>query len=241
MFLNIISGPRNVSTALMYSFAQRKDTHVIDEPYYASYLAKTGIDHPGKEAVLEAQSADSATVTERLTGGQYDKPIVFIKNMAHHLAEFDNDVLKDMRNVFLIRDPREMLLSLIKKIPGPKISDTAYPQQYRLFRYVTHTLDQPPLVIDSAELLKNPPGVLQKLCSKLEIDFDENMLRWEPGPLPEDGVWAEHWYASVHESMGFNPYTPKKGPVPERLEPMLENCKNYYVRMYKHAIKAKDS
>ncbi|CAN5550553.1 hypothetical protein BH24ACT18_BH24ACT18_19250 [soil metagenome] len=32
--LSVWSGPRNVSTALMYAFRQRPDTLVVDEPLY---------------------------------------------------------------------------------------------------------------------------------------------------------------------------------------------------------------
>lgn len=238
MIVNLISGPRNISTALMYSFAQRKDTQVVDEPFYAHYLENTGTDHPGREQVLQAQSTDAEQVIEQLKEAAGETTVLFIKNMAHHVDGIPTTFLKDMRNVFLIRNPREMLLSFIKTIPNPTLRDTAYQQQYRLFRYVTHTLKQSPVVIDSAELLKNPPVVLRRACEKLGIPFDDTMLSWEEGAIPEDGVWAEQWYENVHHSMGFNPYTSKKGTVPERLESLLENCQNYYIRLYKHAIKA---
>lgn len=238
MKINLISGPRNVSTALMYSFAQRHDTCGIDEPFYACYLNKTGVDHPGKEEVLAAQSINAEEVIEQLNAASELAPVLFIKNMAHHLDYVPDKFLASVRNVFLIRNPREMLLSFIKKIPNPTLNDTAYQQQYRLFRYSTYTLKQSPIVVDSAELLKNSPKVIQKLCKKLDITFDEDMLSWEEGPIAADGVWAKHWYKNVHESMGFNPYSPKEGRLPERLQPLLENCQNYYARLYKHAIKA---
>jgi hypothetical protein len=238
MILNLISGPRNISTALMYSFAQRDDTEVIDEPFYAHYLEETGADHPAKDEVLQAQSTDDKKVIEQLKEDAEKAPVLFIKNMAHHVDCIPSSFLAEVRNVFLVRNPREMLLSFIKTVPNPSLRDTAYQQQYRLFRYVTHTLRQAPIVIDAAELLKNPPVVLQAMCKKLDISFDDSMLFWEEGPIPEDGIWAEHWYGNVHKSMGFNPYSPKKEAVPERLESLLENCQNYYMRLYKHAIKA---
>lgn len=221
----------------MYSFAQRTDTYVIDEPFYACYLSKTGVDHPGRQTVLDAQPTDPQVVTENIVTRDFGKPVVFIKNMAHHINEIPSGFLSQVTNVFLIRDPREMLVSLSKQLPNPTLQDTAYRQQYRLFRFITQSLNQEPMVIDAAELLKDPPGILQKVCEKLQIDFDPGMLQWEPGPIPEDGVWAEHWYSSVHQSDGFKPYTPKRETVPERLEPLLEKCQSYYVRLYKHAFK----
>ncbi len=157
MIVNSISGPRNVSTALMYSFAQRNDTHVIDEPFYACYLKQSGVDHPGREKVLQAQPADPDQVISELLSTDYTKPVVFVKNMAHHLSDIPTHFLNQAANIFLIRDPKEMLVSLIKQIPEPTLQDTAYRQQYRLFRLVTESLNQEPIVIDSAELLKSPP------------------------------------------------------------------------------------
>lgn len=238
MKINLISGPRNISTALMYSFVQRRDTSVIDEPFYACYLNKTGVNHPGKEEVLAAQSINAEEVMKQLNTAAESTPVLFIKNMAHHMDYVPDKFLASTRNVFLIRNPREMLLSFIRKIPSPTLNDIAYQQQYRLFRYSTYRLKQSPIVVDSAELLKNSPRVIQKLCEKLDIPFDEGMLSWKQGPIAADGVWAEHWYKNVHESMGFNPYSPKKGDVPDRLQPLLETCRNYYVRLYKHSIKA---
>lgn len=82
--LNLISGPRNISTAIMYSFAQRVDTVVFDEPYYACYLDRSGVSHPGREEVLQVQPIDEREVWTKIIDEQ-SKPVKFIKNMAHHL------------------------------------------------------------------------------------------------------------------------------------------------------------
>ena len=50
----------------MYSFAQRPDTKVIDEPFYGYYLAETGIDHPGKEDTMASQDKTPEEVLDRL-------------------------------------------------------------------------------------------------------------------------------------------------------------------------------
>ena len=55
------SGPRNISTAMMRAWENRPDTVVVDEPLYAAYLFRTGLDHPGRDEVLAAQP----TVTGR--------------------------------------------------------------------------------------------------------------------------------------------------------------------------------
>lgn len=234
--ISLWSGPRNVSTALMYSFAERSDTVVIDEPFYAHYLKVTGANHPGREEVLSDQAVDQEKIVEEILFAEYEKPVLFIKNMAHHLEGLGRDFLPRLTNIFLIRDPAEMLPSLIKKIPDPVMRDTAYEHQHELYRELRNRGENP-LVIDSAELLKDPKYVLNKVCEKLDIPFEESMLSWEPGPRPEDGIWAQYWYRNVHRSSGFKPYEPKNEAVPDRLQPLLAECLRYYRMLYENAIK----
>ena len=242
MIINLISGPRNVSTALMYSFAQRSDLSVIDEPFYACYLQKTGTEHPGRDDVLRAQSTEAEQVIEQLYQRHQNQsqPLLFLKNMAHHLHFVKRDFLEKVQNIFLIREPSEMILSFIKKIPNPSLRDTAYKFQYQQFVHITEKLEQPPVVIDAANLLKNPKYVLKEVCRKLGIPFSAEMLKWEAGPIEADGVWAQHWYHNVHQSTGFKPYQPKQETVPEQLLPLLETCNNFYRPMAKYAITPSD-
>lgn len=238
--INLISGPRNVSTALMYAFEQRGDTTVVDEPLYGFYLKKSGADHPGKEEVLKAQGADAQQVINEIILGHYSNPVLFVKNMAHHIAESDWSFLEKVENVFLVRNPVEMLTSFLKTIPEPTLADTAYKQQYELFEYVRESKGRPPVVIDSKELLLDPPAVLKSLCIRLAIPYRETMLQWEPGPIPEDGIWAKYWYNNVHRSTGFKPYKPKDEAVPERFSELLERCTFYYNQLNEYSIKAEN-
>ncbi len=227
------SGPRNVSTALMYSFAQRRDTQVLDEPLYAHYLATTGVEHPGREEVLAAMDTDGERVVREVVLGPARRPVLFMKQMAHHLVGLDRAFLAATDNVLLIRDPAEVLTSLAHQLAEPRLADTGLAVQAELLE----DLDQP-LVVDSRELLLDPPGVLSQLCAGLGLEFDAAMLSWPAGPRPEDGVWAPHWYANVHRSSGFKPYRPKREPLPARLGPVLAACRPYYERLYRRAIRA---
>lgn len=231
------SGPRNVSTALMYAFAQRSDTRALDEPLYAHYLRVSGANHPVREEVLASMENDGERVVKDVILGPCDRPVLFMKQMAHHLVEIDRGFLKQTANVLLIRDPVEMLPSLAKILDAPTLRDTGLATQFELVSELKN-LGQNPPVIDARELLLDPPGVLRQLCARLGIPFQESMLKWPEGHHPEDGVWAKQWYHNVHRSTGFQPYREKTNPFPQRLLPLLEECRSYYQAMQAMAIKA---
>ena len=228
----IWSGPRNISTALMYSFAQRKDTMVVDEPLYAHYLTSTnaGEYHPGAEEVIADQENDGQKVVEDIIFGEYDTEVVLFKHMTHHLVDLDWSFMKDTINLILTRDPNDMLRSIVHQIPNPEMRDVGYAQHLELMEYL-RGIGQNPMVIDSKEVLMNPEQKLTEICAFIGIPFDNAMLHWEAGARPEDGIWAKHWYHNVHKSTGFQPYSPKTGPFPEHLRGLLEECEECYKKL----------
>lgn len=233
--ISLWSGPRNVSTALMYSFRQRSDTTVVDEPLYAHYLVRSGVDHPGRDDVLAGQDNDGERVVRDVILGPSRTPVIFFKNMAHHLGGLDWAFLAELYNVILTRDPTEMLPSLIQQVPEPDLEGTGLPMQVALLDAILDEGDDP-IVLDSRLLLEDPERVLTQLCHRVGIEFEPAMLSWPAGPVPEDGVWAEHWYHSVHRSTGFAPYRPKNGEVPDRLRPLLAQAIPLYERLLAYAI-----
>lgn len=226
------SGPRNISTALMYSFAQRADTRVYDEPLYAHYLSKTDADeyHPGAQEVLNAMEHDGGKVVDMMLG-QHDKPVAFFKHMTHHLVDLDWDFMAKTINVILTRDPVDMLPSYAKEVSQPTMRDVGYAKHLELIEYLEKEGLPSPFVLDSRKILENPRATLSSLCDYIGIPFDDAMLQWEAGPRPEDGVWAPHWYENVHTSTGFQAYKPKVAPFPERLKPLLAECVPIYKRL----------
>lgn len=230
------SGPRNVSTALMYSFRQRTDTTVVDEPLYAHYLTRSGVVHPGRDEVLAHQDADGERVVRDVILGEVPTPVLFVKNMGHHLRGLDWSFLGQVENVILTRDPAEMLPSLIQQLPEPDLEGTGLPVQVELLDAMLAD-GTDPLVLDSRLLLTDPPGVLTRLCTAVGLDFEEVMLSWPPGPVPEDGIWAPHWYDSVHRSTGFAAYHQKDAPVPGHVEPLLAAAMPLYERLLAYAIR----
>lgn len=225
------SGPRNVSTALMYSFRQRSDTTVVDEPLYGHYLRVSGADHPAAREVMSDMDCNGDRVINTLLEQSRQGPRLFLKQMAHHLCDMDRAFLGRTRNLLLIRDPEQMLPSLCRQIPEPTLRDTGLALQWELLQEL-QSLGQSPLVIDARDLLLDPRSVLHKVCDFLDMKFEGAMLEWPAGAKPEDGIWAPHWYHRVHETTGFTAYRHKDAPVADALKPLLEQSSVYYQKLY---------
>ncbi|QYK41921.1 MAG: HAD family hydrolase [Paracoccaceae bacterium] len=234
------SGPRNLSTAMMYAFAARGDCAVWDEPFYAAYLAATGLDHPMGDAILAAGDADPARVAMACANAPATgEKLFYQKHMTHHMIDgFPLDFMDSCTNVFLIRHPVRVIASYVAKRENPTLDDIGFPQQSRLFDRVADRTGRAPLVVDSADIRANPPGILQKLCDSLGIGFTWNMLSWPAGPKPYDGAWAPHWYGAVHRSTGFDT---AEGPLPDlppEFHPLAEAARLHYDRLAPHRLTA---
>lgn len=228
------SGPRNISTAMMRSWGSRLDTVVCDEPLYAHYLTKIdAIRHPGHRETLAAHETDWRTVTAWLTGPAPGEASVFYqKHMAHHLLpEIDLEWVDRLTNCFLIRQPREMLASLLEFLPEPTLADTGLPQQVALFRRLSSGHGKRVPVIDGRDVLANPRRVLGLLCEAVDVPFDEAMLRWEPGPRATDGAWGPFWYAKVYETTTFGAIRPPVTDLPPDLESLALQCEELYAEL----------
>ena len=239
-YIAMWSGPRNISTAMMRSWGSRPDTYVCDEPLYAHYLANTDVDHPGRDEVIASQSTDWRDVVAWLTGEVPEgKAIFYQKHMAHHLLpNIGREWLSKLTNVFLIREPREMLTSLLRVTPSATLEDTGLPQQWEMFTRLHEETGQPPAVIDSRDVLKDPRAMLHALCERVGVAFVDEMLSWPPGRRETDGVWAEHWYAAVEASTGFAEYIAKPDDVPASHDPVLRQCEAFYSRLFEYRITA---
>lgn len=199
------SGPRNLSTAMMYSFAARGDCAAWDEPFYAAYLRETGIDHPMRDAIIAAHDADAGRVAAACAGPiPQEKSLFYQKHMTvHMIPAFDRSFMRACQNVFLIRHPARVVASYAKKREGPTLMDLGFVQQAQLFDEVANWSGSAPLVIDSHDILADPAASMARLCKALGIQYTDKMMQWPEGPKPYDGVWAPHWYNAVHRSTGF--------------------------------------
>lgn len=231
------SGPRNLSTAMMYSFAQRADCAVSDEPFYAAYLAASGHDHPMRDEILSAHTTDPASVAAFCAGPvPGGRAHWYQKHMAHHmLPGFPTGWIGGARNVFLIRHPARVVASYAKKREGPSLGDLGVVQLAELFERLCR--DEPrPLVIDSGTIRENPEAALRTLCGALGIGFDPAMLSWPSGGHAADGIWAQHWYGAIHRSTGFDG---AEGPLPELPEgygALAASAMPFYERLVEHAL-----
>jgi hypothetical protein len=232
------SGPRNISTAMMRAWGNRSDTFVIDEPFYAYYLEATGKKHPGADEVIATGETDWRRVIAQLTGPiPNGKRIFFQKQMAHHLLlEVDREWLSEVTNCFLIRDPREVIVSYVKKREDPVFEDLGFAQQTEIFDFVRIRTNSTPPVVDARDVLENPEPMLRLLCKAVGVEFSESMLSWPPGLRETDGVWAKHWYGEVAKTTSFQPYRPRHANVPAHLREIHERCRECYERLYKHRL-----
>jgi len=233
MKLAMWSGPRNLSTAMLYAFGNRPDFAAWDEPFYAAYLAQTGIDHPMREAVLKAHETDPSAVAARCAAPPPEgKKHIYMKHMPFHMCPgFPLDWAQGCVNVHLIRHPARVIASYAAKRENPTMDDIGYRQHAEIYAKF------PGPVIDSADIRRAPEQMLRRLCAEIDLDFHPAMLTWPPGPRPYDGVWAAHWYGAVHRSTGF--VADPEGPLPQLDGALGDLCAKalpYYDKMRAEAL-----
>lgn len=232
------SGPRNVSTALLYSFNQRADTRALDEPLYGHYLQVSGASHPAAAEVMAEMDCDGERVVREVVLGHCDRPVSFQKHMAHHLVELDRGFLRQTTNVLLVRDPAEVVVTLAKQIPEPCMRDVGIAAQCELLAQLRSVGQEPP-VLDAKQLLLDPEGVLRELCKRSDIPWDPAMLSWPAGPKACDGMWAPHWYQNVHRSTGFESWRARSATTAPHLLRLIDECRPYYEELRALAIPAR--
>lgn len=231
--IHLISGPRNISTALMYSFAQRPDLTVMDEPFYGYYLAHVQVRprHPMEQEILQSMPNQHQGVLDQITERALDQS-VFVKNMAHHCLEKEPFYMKDWQNVILIRHPKKLLQSFAKVIDRPDLDAIGTKRAFELMQFFDQN-EISYIVIESDELMVDPPQYLEQLCEQLDLPFYSQMCAWPSGPNPADGIWAPYWYQNVHNSTGFA--KPKssadQGPWNDYLQQVFEQALPYYKKL----------
>jgi len=234
------SGPRNISTAMMRSFENRPDTSVVDEPFYAAYLAKSGIDHPMREETLAAYPTDTHAIVDALLGPvPGGRQIYYQKHMTHHMLDgFDRSWIAQCRNAFLIRAPERVLASYTEKRPDVALADIGFVQQSELFEREADRLGHAPPVIESEDVLASPRAALSVLCTALDIPFTDKMLEWPAGRRASDGIWGKVWYDAVERSTGFaQQKTRTSKPLADEFKAIADAARPHYERLLAHKLR----
>ena len=233
------SGPRNISTAMMRAWENRPDCAVSDEPLYAAYLAMTGADHPGRDEVIAAGETDWRKVADALLGPvPGGRPVWYQKHMSHHLLPgMDHGWIHGLHNLFLVRDPAEVVASYLRSRATVEPADIGLLQQGELFDELADATGRAPTVIDAGDFLAAPEAHLRALCAELGLEFTDRMLHWPAGPRDSDGVWAPHWYEAVWRSTGFEPQASKEIGLDSRGQAVAEACRPVYERLRSHRMR----
>ena len=230
------SGPRNISTAMMYAFGNRADCTAWDEPFYGFSLVNHGNDHPLRAAIIAANDCNWDSLVARCLAPA-ETPLFYQKHMTHHMLKgFDRNWIKGLTNVFLIRTPERVLASYTKKWPDITLRDIGFVEQAEIFDMVADHLGHAPPVVDADDILGDPQGVLTRLCEACGIAFDPAMLSWLAGPKPFDGVWAPHWYNAVWKSTGLSRPEGQPAPLPETLKGIADAAMPFYEKMRRYRL-----
>ena len=233
------SGPRNISTAMMRSFGQRTDTAVVDEPFYAAYLAASGELHPMREEVLASQPQDWRAVVKALLGPiPGGCALYYQKHMTQHmLPGFGREWMSEVRNAFLIRDPQAVLASYVRARGVARLADIGIVQQREMFDREADRLGSAPPVVEGNDMLARPGHMLQRLCAALGIPYTDAMLEWPAGERPTDGIWAPAWYDAVERSTGFAaPPPPELKRLPDELQRVADAAMPHYQVLAAHRL-----
>jgi hypothetical protein len=229
------SGPRNISTAMMYSFGNRPDCIAWDEPFYAFSL-RNGNDHPMRDEIIAANDSDWDSLVAKCLAPAA-RPVFYQKHMTHHMLEgHDRSWITGLTNAFLIRAPERVLASYTKKWSDVTLRAVGFVQQAEIFDMVADHLGHAPPVVDTDDILKDPRGTLARLCAACGISFDEAMLSWPAGPKPFDGIWAPHWYNAVWTSTGFADPPAESPALPSALQHIADEARLYYERLKAHRL-----
>jgi len=239
MIIFLITGPQNASTAFMYSFNQRPDTIVIDEPFYGIQLKKIGKRRPFFDEIMLRMECDNPDkVHDDIEEKEKLKGNVFVKNMANTVQYMNENRFSKYRHIFLISDPAETIVSQIKLEPTLTSEDLGLEQQVRIYEWLKTRTKEEPIVIDSNLLKDNPIIALKHLCRKLHLPFTDEMLSWPMGPKPIDAIWAQTSYTEVHASTSFRslPMTKiSRGDIPSNLVKLYDDVIPYYEKLLSYS------
>ncbi|CAL5400611.1 unnamed protein product [Camellia sinensis] len=244
------SAPRSLSTVLMYSFAQRDDIEVLDEPLYANFLHVTGVGRPYREEVLSKMESDGNKVVKDIIFGPGENKYRFCKKhiSKQRVPGLSDDLIKNGKHFILIRNPLSILPSFDKVVP-PSFLELGLGELVSIYSELCE-LGKPPAVIDASELQENPElhkawdsmlllermATLRRLCEDLDIPFQPAMLNY--GKLVQNQLMAFGLRGGmeVHiNQQDSNEQGSILRPFPSSLYDLLEQSLPFYNMLRRHA------
>jgi hypothetical protein len=197
----------------------RSDTRVFHEPFGETFYYGTEAGS-GRYASQPRVAATYQSIAENMrnTVASGVKPLVFTKDISYFIDGRIGEltVPASTTHTFIVRDPRAAIRSLYSKSCidneqtkwtyfDPK--EAGFVQLHQIFLYVRDMLGQKPVIVDAADLIADPEGMLRSYCLAVDIPFDKCMLSWEPGPVPEWGPiepLKPGWHDDAIQSNGFH-------------------------------------
>lgn len=174
---------------------------------------------------------------------------VFSKDMPHHTDHiWDDAFLGRISHSFLIRDPAKVLASLQRSYAkagmekGFEPHEISFEAQHQLFDLLSARDGKPPLVIDSDDLLADPPAMVRAYCEGINIPYIESALNWEPGGRDEV-LWYDGddnvWHAALRDSDGLKAQPRKTVDVselPDEMRTLYHDFIPHYQALHAHRL-----
>jgi hypothetical protein len=193
------AAPRSRSTAFFRMMCERGDFSVLHEPF--SYLAEFGrVEVAGREVPDGAGLLCS--LRELSTRGP-----LFVKDTTDErypevLAD-EAFLATDAVHTMIIRHPAATIASYHALNPQVRRHQIGVEAQYEIFKAVWDATGEPPVVVESDDLITAPEATVRAYCARVGIPFRAEALAWQPANRPE---WkpSERWHADAGASSGFH-------------------------------------
>ncbi len=193
--------PRSTSTAFEWAIDNRGDMTCLHEPYNeAYYLGKDRRNdrYFAADPELKVDSKLSFSgVHAHLLQIASDRQ-VFIKDFAYSIMHIADDAFLDaFRHTFLIRDPKKVITSLHARWPDIALDEVGFEDLHTLYQRVADRTGEPPVVLDSDELLDDPEAGMKAYCQAVGIRHIAASTQWQDQAVRDKGsspTWSTYAY-----------------------------------------------
>lgn len=199
--LGLWSVPRGRSTAFFRMMRERGDHVVLFEPFVMLHRL-------GSMTVGDITAASDAALAEAMQHVAARSRVFFKMTGLRHIdLASSRDFLRSGTHTFLIREPKAVISSLFAM--SEKLSldvsreNVGFERLTEIYDAVAEETGRRPVLINSDELLADPPGIVREYCAAVGIPFIPESLCWETGALPEYKI-SVPWHELTMRSTGFS-------------------------------------